>query len=556
LERHASFSLDQAVDAEKELLASVQEEDAVPDQEAPQSILSAVLKLAFTGVVAYGNQEELVPALKYVGKQTVVIGKSMGETALHTSKVVRTSVGGTAVTAGKFVGDHTAAVGKSVGGAVSKVAGDTASTASKFVGTRAAGVSTYVTAKAESTKAFVSAKAASTKMLVIGETPEKKVAEVRVAENQKTYKYVGDQKGGGSQQNPGAEAASSSYLCGLESAAVLLSSVAIVSAATGYGLMTALSLSSVAQQFSDVSKRLRLSLGSALGLEPSSPRVLKTGTNVAITPATTATSSAAVAKGRREVHTGRGGAKDVSKEDSLVTASQEQRTTSATSAVPNTELLSNDQVHAKRLRVVVNTEKPSTPNKTSEEVSTLSAAAVWEGVKNANEQAEANIKMSQDKASVIEKMSLEKASAFEKASAEKVAARLKEAEEEIERKMAAANAHVKNKVRAAEKAHALLLSKAAKEAVAIREGKRGVNTNVGADAKVGDDGEFNRKVAAAAKERNGEREPHTSTGKQLLTPQAGEKTMNNEKTRTMGAHEIAKAREEALPKEERQDAMG
>ena len=221
----------QAADVEKELVASFQEEDTGAHDEAQQNILSVALKLALTGVVAYGNQEDLLPAIKYVGQQTVVIGKSLGETAMHSSKAG-------ALAAGNFVGGHTATVSghtarvsKNVGGAVSRVVSQTASSAGKLVGAQASSAATYVNAKAESTLKYVGAKAASTKMFVIGETPEKKVAVVQVAgEHPQAYKYLGDQNGGGAQQNPGAEGASSSFLCGLESAAVLLSSVAIVSA--------------------------------------------------------------------------------------------------------------------------------------------------------------------------------------------------------------------------------------------------------------------------------------------------------------------------------------
>lgn len=221
----------QASDVERELVASLQEGEAGAHDEAQQGILSVALKLALTGVVAYGNQEDLLPAIKYVSQQTVVIGKSLGETAIHTSKAG-------AIAAGKFVGGHTATVSghtarvsKNVGVAVSRVVSETASSAGKLVGAQASSAATYVNAKAESTLTFVSAKAASTKMFVVGETPEQKLGVVEVGgEHPQAYKYLGDKNGGGARQNRGAEGASSSFLCGLESAAVLLSSVAVVSA--------------------------------------------------------------------------------------------------------------------------------------------------------------------------------------------------------------------------------------------------------------------------------------------------------------------------------------
>jgi len=264
--------------------------------------------------------------------------------------------------------------------------------------------------------------------------------------------------------------------------------------------MTALSVHTVTRQFADVSKRLRLFLGSALGLEPSSPKAPGAGSNVATAsaPGSTAIASAAVAKGRLEMQRGKGRVKEVSQQDAhdAHDADWQPRAASATpstSATPtaatNAELVSNDEMQGKRLRVVVNTETPTTPSTAPEEheLSTRTASAVWNGLKTAKEQAEANIKRSHEQATAIEQLSHDKASAFEKASADKVAARLAEVEEEIQRKLAAANTHVKNKVRAAEKAHALLLSKAAKEVAAIKQGNLGVNRDAG-------DGEFNRCV--------------------------------------------------------------
>jgi len=265
--------------------------------------------------------------------------------------------------------------------------------------------------------------------------------------------------------------------------------------------MTALSVHTVTRQFADVSKRLRLFLGSALGLA-SSQTVPRAGSNVATAsaPGSTAVASAAVAKGRLEMQKSKGRVKEVSEQevseqDTNETDWQSRAAlaTPSTSATPtaatNVELVSNDEMQGKRLRVVVNTESPTTPSTAPEkqEPSTRIASAVWNSLKTAKEQSEANIKRSHEQAMAIEKLSHDKASAFEKASADKVAARLAEVEEEIQRKLAAANTHVKNKVRAAEKAHALLLSKAAKEVAAIKQGNSGVNRDAG-------DGEFNRCV--------------------------------------------------------------